>query len=217
MIRLAKRDEPQVLREHAASWEKVLRDHEANGTKPTKADLERYNNIETKAALLVETAEKCAYCESKFRHITPGDIEHIVPKRLGPEWRFKWENLTLACTTCNTKKGAKEDLVDPYIDDPEQLFHSCGPAMLPDPSSGKALATEAALELNRSALVDRRTERLRNLHRMLIIAQQQTDASHREILLNELRLKETRSDAEFAAMSRAYVSDLVARGIITAA
>jgi uncharacterized protein (TIGR02646 family) len=214
MIKLRKGPEPAVLETNRATWERVLRAHDANQTTPSKTELSRYGHPEIKSALLNETSEKCAYCESKFQHIYPGDVEHVVPKRNGHEYRFKWSNLTMACSTCNTNKGIKENLIDPYDDDPETVFQQAGPAMLPDPTNDKAGATEISLGLNRKGLIERRTERLRNLHRMLKIALAQTDPTYREIYLNELRVKETRDGAEYAAMARWYVNDLASRGII---
>lgn len=138
MIKLTKGNEPIVLRENREAWERVLREHETNGTEPTKAELGRYNHPEIKEALLTETAEKCAYCESKLRHITYGDIEHIVPKKSGPEHRFRWDNLTIGCDVCNTRKGKNEDLIDPYLDDPDREFMMMGPMMLANPESDRA-------------------------------------------------------------------------------
>jgi len=216
MIKLNKLSEPQLLRNNRAAWEQALRDHEANGTEPTKTDLNRYGHQDIKSVLLAETNEKCAYCESIFRHIYPGDVEHITPKRNGIEFRFAWDNLTISCSTCNTCKGVKEGLVDPYVDDPEALFQQAGPLMLAIPESNKAMATEIALTLNRQALIERRATRLKALSLILKIALDQTDENYREILLDELRIKETSNDAEFAAMSRWYVGDLIARGVIAA-
>lgn len=216
MIKLNKGLEPQILQDNRIAWEQALRDHEANGTIPSKAELSRYGHQDIKAALLSETHEKCAYCESIFRHVYPGDVEHVTPKRNGIQFRFTWGNLTIACSTCNTHKGVKEGLVDPYVDDPEIVFQHAGPAMLADPADNKAYVTESALALNRNALVERRMNRLKGLHRMLKIALDQPDPYSREILLDELRIKEIRDDVEFAAMSRWFVRDLIARGIIPA-
>jgi hypothetical protein len=69
MIRLQKTAKPDILVNSAAAWTKVLTDHQAAGTKPTDSEKARYRHAEVKAALLVETVEKCAYCESKLRHI----------------------------------------------------------------------------------------------------------------------------------------------------
>lgn len=212
MIKLHKSQEPEVLRQNRVTWEQALRDHQANGTAPTKAELNRYGHPDIKAALLAETKNKCAYCESLFRHVAPGDIEHVTPKRNGIAYRFAWANLTIACPTCNTNKGVKEGLVDPYLDDPESLFQHAGPAMLADPTSGIALTTEVALDLNRDALVERRTNRLKRLHQLLTLALSQTDQNTRKVLLDDLRVKETRDEAEFAAMSRWFVRDQTAQG-----
>jgi hypothetical protein len=214
MIKLKKGEEPAVLAANKAAWEQTLRDHNANGTEPSKTDLSRYGHPDIKSALLIETHEKCAYCESQFRHVHPGDVEHVIPKRNGHQYRFQWTNLTISCSTCNTNKGVKENLVDPYDDEPATAFQHAGPVILADPTDNKAGATEIALGLNRQGLIERRTERLKNLHRMLKIALDQTDPIYRDIYLDELRLKETRDDAEYAAMSRWYVSDLMSKGII---
>jgi uncharacterized protein (TIGR02646 family) len=59
----------------------------------------------------------CAYCESKLRHITYGDIEHIVAKAVDQSRTYDWTNLTIACDVCNTEKSDEEGLVDPYTED----------------------------------------------------------------------------------------------------
>ncbi|WIB42153.1 hypothetical protein DEJ11_15160 [Curtobacterium sp. MCLR17_058] len=43
------------------------------------------------------------------------DAEHIVPKRLHPEFMFTPENLALSCPDCNGPKWDKETLVDPTL------------------------------------------------------------------------------------------------------
>src|SRR5215471_10914023 len=98
MIKLLKGTEPPILRDNRATWEQVLRDHVANGTTPSKTELNRYGHADIKAALLAETNAKCAYCESIFRHVYPGDVEHATPKRNGVQFRFAWDNLTIACS-----------------------------------------------------------------------------------------------------------------------
>ncbi|WP_391564527.1 HNH endonuclease [Sinorhizobium meliloti] len=214
MIKLTKSKEPEILQKNRVSWEKTLFDHAASGTEPTQADLNRYNHPDIKSALLAETGEKCAYCESKIRHITYGDIEHIVPKRLAPEHRFKWDNLTIGCDTCNTKKGIKENLIDPYRDDPETEFVVMGPMLLPDPQSDRAKVTESALDLNRKALMERRAERIKALHSLVQIALSLKEEGDQKVLFDEIRLRETTDEVEYAALSRSYVRELQAKGII---
>ncbi len=216
MIRLTKGDEPIVLRDNREAWEQVLRDHATNGTEPSKADLNRYNEDGIKSALISETGGKCAYCESKFRHVTYGDIEHIVPKKLGVEHRFRWENLTLGCDVCNTKKGSRENLVDPYVDDPENEFIILGPMVLPHPESDRATVTESALDLNRKDLLERRAERIKYLQKLLRIALSMREEADRRVLLDELRTVETTDNVEYAALSRSFIRDLQLKGILPA-
>ncbi len=46
---------------------------------------------------------RCNYCE----HNEGGDIEHILPKSVYPQYTFTWENYLLACTNCNRYKSDK--------------------------------------------------------------------------------------------------------------
>lgn len=55
---------------------------------------------EVREWLLENRGRKCAYCK---KTTTPLQIEHIVPKSRGGSNRL--ENLTLACESCNQKKG----------------------------------------------------------------------------------------------------------------
>ncbi len=216
MIKIKKGLEPQVISDNIADWEQVLRDHELAGSKPTEAELGRYRADEIKNALLAETHEKCAYCESRFRHVYYGDIEHVTPKKLGIEFRFRWENLTLACKICNTNKGIQENLVDPNVHSPEDLFCIEGPAILPVPESTMARLTEIVIDLNRPQLIERRNERLRRLHDLLTLAIETTDPDLKEALFDQLRSRETADSVEYAAMSRAYVGAQIARKRIPA-
>lgn len=56
----------------------------------------------------------CAYCRMRLHanEATP-EIDHIIPKKLKPEWMYEPFNLCLSCKLCNTKKGhKKKTLVD---------------------------------------------------------------------------------------------------------
>jgi uncharacterized protein (TIGR02646 family) len=72
-----------------------------------------YSNQEVKEALIELFNGKCAYCESSFLHVYPGDIEHFRPKaeieevlpgKPGYYWlAANWDNLLLSCRNCNQK------------------------------------------------------------------------------------------------------------------
>jgi uncharacterized protein (TIGR02646 family) len=73
-----------------------------------------YADPQVKDALIQLFRSKCAYCESTFRHVYSGDIEHFRPKgeieeadpdtRPGYYWlAADWDNLLLSCRNCNQK------------------------------------------------------------------------------------------------------------------
>ena len=131
MIKLTKGKKPQVLIDNAAKWTEEYLDCIQSGKNPSETIAHRYNQPEIKSALERETYGKCAYCESKLKHVEFGDIEHILPKHKNarPDLYVEWDNLTLACEVCNRK--CKKDyfdpqmpLINPYIDDPDKVFYS---------------------------------------------------------------------------------------------
>jgi hypothetical protein len=214
MIRLDKGPEPSELALHKNQWTQVIADHHSAGTNPTKADKSRYNHPTIKSALLNETRGKCAYCESKFGHVTYGDVEHIVAKKNGVHLMFEWVNLTISCDVCNTNKGDKDDIVDPYICDPAELFICSGPMILPRPGHDLAMLTEYAMKLNRPSLIERRADRIKQLHDIVLLAVNHPNASVKRAIIEDLKASETSGDREFAAVSRAYIGELQTSGVI---
>jgi uncharacterized protein (TIGR02646 family) len=218
MIHLTKIAAPQILVQQTAKWTAELLAAIAGGTKLSDARKARYNHPDIKQALLQETHGKCAYCESKLRHITYGDIEHIIPKAVEPARTYEWINLTTACDICNTEKSNEEGLVDPYIDDPEQIhFRFMGPMITIVPGSEPAKLTLTLLKLNRPELMEKRKERVEDLGRRLeeIIATK--DETTRRILIKALVESEAADNAEFAACVRAYIRDKKHDGVIPTA
>lgn len=206
MIKLTKVEEPDVLKENGAAWLKVLEDKVAAEEKPTEAEKGRYRHQDIKAALRAETHGKCAYCESFLLHIAFGDIEHVVPKSSDIKQTFRWDNLTLACDVCNTAKGTSENIVDPYIDDPQVQFKFVGPMIFPDSTSDKAINTEKKLKLNRRELLERRSDRLKALSDQILIIARVHDPELKATLVTDLEQVETGSDREFAAFAQTFIS-----------
>ncbi len=75
-----------------------------------------YKNPELVSALETTFGTKCAYCESRFAHVTPKDIEHFRPKseietgsgalRPGYFWLAgEWDNLLVSCPECNRARN----------------------------------------------------------------------------------------------------------------
>ena len=64
----------------------------------------------------------CAYCHTA-EHLTVSifECEHIIPKTAGGETIF--ENLCLACPTCNRYKATRKEMIDSQTDELTSIFH----------------------------------------------------------------------------------------------
>lgn len=84
------------------------------GTKVLKPRRAVYAARDVKARLIADQHRKCAYCETRFLHSSPGDVEHYRPKAgyrqadgqavQGPGYywlAYEWTNLLFACEDCN--------------------------------------------------------------------------------------------------------------------
>lgn len=212
MIKLEKGPIPQVLKDKGAEWKKLLVAKLSSGT-ASQADKTRYRHTDIKAALEAETHGKCAYCESKLKHIHHGDVEHIIPKSKEPQQTFEWDNLTLACEICNQNKSDKDpedsQLLDPYVDDPVLHLMFLGPFIFPTGTS-KGISTRLLLELDRAPLIERRKEKLDKVVSILsAVSRPDLPIEVRKAILKDVRDKEAASNMEFSAMVKTAVSEFV--------
>ncbi len=213
---------PAILATNEATWRNELLARLASGQKPTGAMLDRYRHPQIKDALLAETAEKCAYCESKVRHVTYGDIEHVAPKSKVPAKAYEWGNLTLACDVCNTNKGdtysddpalSQDALVDPYHDDPRAHFLFMREVVSPRPDSLRGKATEAVIKLTRPELLERRRERMKFIDG-LVGVYTLADPAYRPMLLQDLYDNHLRDIDEYVGVTSAYIEHLKSIGVL---
>ena len=180
----------------------------ANHVEPSGYLRTRYSDPEIKSSLIKETHAKCAYCESKFLHIAYGDVEHVIPKSVRPDLSFEWTNLTLACDRCNTNKGAytgeHDRILDPYATEPSSHMNIFGPLIFAKPGDGDGKITVMELDLNRTPLVERRTERLKRLSELVEIMATTTDHDLHETLRRDIERNELTDDKEYAAFGRKF-------------
>lgn len=67
-------------------------------------------------------SHRCAYCQTaESLTVAIFEIEHIVPRSAGSETRF--DNLCLACPTCNRYKADRQTGVPPTLGQSAPLFH----------------------------------------------------------------------------------------------
>lgn len=207
MIRLVKNAKPFVLTLHSLNWTwQYIRRMGGDNSVPLAA-LTRYRHPQIKSALLAETHDKCAYCESKITHVAYGDVEHIRPKKHFPLLVVEWTNLTIACDRCNTNKDDYWDpatpLVDPYADPVEDLLQFNGPMVFAEFGSG-AYLTVQRLKLNRVELMTRRADALEEIERLLALRGAQPPGGIRALLEDEIRVR-TQPTAEFSAVASAFL------------
>lgn len=208
MIRMTKEPEPNILQKKGSEWKNSILQKLKTGQELTKADKSRYSHRDIKEALVKETKGKCCYCESKIRHITYGDIEHICPKSENPELWVEWTNLTLACDVCNTNKGTfnitNNNFIDPYAVDPEKKFWFAGPIIIPMPGDVAANICEQKLQLNREELVNQRIKKIKNLVRHLQLITSTDNVDLKQLLIDDMK-RETEDDQEYAALARGFL------------
>lgn len=213
MIRLKKIDIPKVLEINFQKWTSNILAKLQRGEQLSNSDKGHYNHKEIKEALILETNEKCAYCESKLRHIAYGDIEHITPKVDSPELWFKWENLTLACDICNTNKASKNGIIDPYVNNPDEETFFCGSVIFPIPGNDCASLSIRELDLNRSELIGKRQEKIENLFRLLEVIARTENPRLKEILSADFNMELT-SDKEYSALAKSVKLIATTKGLL---
>lgn len=211
MRKIKKLKMPQVLVINAAKWTQEYCSCLSAGQKPSEEVATRYKDPAIKAMLEQETHEKCAYCESKMKHISYGDIEHILPKNKNarPDLYVEWSNLTLACEQCNRSGKRKYynpqlSLINPYVDDPDQHLKDIGPLIMPVPGDDRAYVTRNILKLNRPALVERRTERIESVEALLISWAKEQNETVKEVMEGQLH-EEYAEDKEFSSTIKEYL------------
>lgn len=111
---------PTYLEENASIWTRELlakiEECKQNNTKVPDAFYNHYNQDDVKERLKKMYKSLCCYCESRIGVVEFGHIEHRKPKKKFPENTYNWDNLHLACTRCNTKKGNKYSRQHPILD-----------------------------------------------------------------------------------------------------
>lgn len=68
---------------------------------------DRYKLDDIRDALIAIYKHKCAYCEQKMERY---NVEHYRPKKIYYWLAFSWDNLIMACPTCNGFKGLHFEL-----------------------------------------------------------------------------------------------------------
>lgn len=141
MIQVVRQPKPDILIEKEEEWtQNVIRLVNVYGTYGDIPDSikdrieEKYRHNQIKRQLKRTSHKKCVYCEARVRDTRSNNqperfkltVEHFYPKSIYPDQIFKWENLFLACGSCNSCKGNHDPdvvpIVNPETENPEEYF-----------------------------------------------------------------------------------------------
>jgi hypothetical protein len=208
MIRIESRPTPEAI-SRLEHLESIRREQlEAKQDLPPSV-AEGYRDPRVKESIVAETNGKCAYCESKMRHVDWGDVEHIDPKSKYPDRLLDYSNLTLACAVCNGNKSDYDDpacqLLNPYVDDVDANLFPLGPLIWHRPAATRGETTVVRLRLNRSELVQRREQRLRDVSCLADKYAQLPDGALRSAIREQLQ-QEAQAESEFSMVVHGYLT-----------
>lgn len=81
-----------------------------------------YIRVDLQREIRTRFADCCAYCRTaEVLTVTTFEFEHITPRSAGGETVF--ENLCLACPSCNRYKAQRQTASDPSTEQIVPLFH----------------------------------------------------------------------------------------------
>ena len=81
-----------------------------------------YIPVELQRKIRTHFFDRCAYCQTtEALTVAIFEIEHIIPRSAQGQTVF--ENLCLACPTCNRYKANRQEALDPVSNEMVPLFH----------------------------------------------------------------------------------------------
>jgi uncharacterized protein (TIGR02646 family) len=148
-------------------------------------------------ALATASHAKCVFCE----RVNARTVDHFYPKERYPKRMFRWGNLLLCCSDCNTAKGARfprhnrqPALIDPTREDPAEFFawNLTTGGMLGVSNRARrarARATRDLLRLDDQPLQDERREKYETVRYLLarVVRETPVRADTRRRVQAELR------------------------------
>ncbi|KIR18985.1 hypothetical protein PFLU4_05640 [Pseudomonas fluorescens] len=134
MIKLTRKDEPEVLRINKVRWLAELRaaidkygSYKNIPISEKNSLTASYRHQDIKAALIESSYGKCAFCECVPAEGGNVEVEHFKPKSIYPDLTFEWTNFLPSCRKCNGTKlfhdTGLEPIINPYDDDPSLVFY----------------------------------------------------------------------------------------------
>lgn len=115
----------------------------------------------TKDQLLIETGNKCAYCETPTAVVAYGDVEHYRPKSKYWWLAYVYDNYLASCTICNQRfKSANYEHAGPAMPAPavtaamsDADLKTLAKASIPDPLKATAVSAFEAAHVAEDPLI----------------------------------------------------------------
>lgn len=170
-----------------------------------------YKHAKNKEALKNASYDKCMYCESKISHIDFAHVEHIKPKaqNLFPHLEFVWDNHGYSCPKCNNAKSDKYfsgcEFINPYDENPNIHLHAFGALLFHKQGSERGEITIAEIELNRSELIEKRTNRISDIQNAINACFRTSNSTLRQLAIDALK-EEAEDDKEYSLFVKALLT-----------
>lgn len=227
MIQITKPAEiPLILQtKGAAKCNEMCADYD-KGVRKFKFDGEIYGHQEVKDLLIQIQNDKCVYCETKFTHDSPGDIEHFRPKSLYYWLAYDWKNLFLSCEECNRRHkrnnfplsnpadrnnshhDAREEalyFIHPEDENPEDYISFRGEIIFAVNGDIRGRETIKGIGLDRTKLENDRRNHLKRLKFIFDLAQNNPPSPLRDEALAYIQ-ESASADGEYSAMVKAALA-----------
>ena len=168
---------------------------------------------EVVAALKLETAKKCMYCECFIDDASYSAVEHIQPKSKFEDLVLEWSNLGLACARCNTNKGEywtsdpELQMLNPYDDALDVHIEFRGPLTIAALSSTRGRNTVRKFKfVEREDLLVSRMRAIEDLEAKLRLWHDEENDERKALYAEDVSAAIS-SDREFSAVLTAYATE----------
>ena len=229
MIRVNKPEEiPPILKAKGAQKRiEFCNSHDAGG-RSFDFDKKIYGHKDVKKLLCEIQNDKCVFCETKFTHDSPGDVEHFRPKSVYYWLAYEWANLFLACEECNRRykkdnfplveesqravshrgdmRREQPLFIHPADENPEEFISFRGEIIFPINENSRGEATIKGVGLDRVKLEADRRNYLRNLKLIFDLARNSPPTPLRDEALAHLQ-RCASEKGEYSAMIKAALKD----------
>jgi uncharacterized protein (TIGR02646 family) len=91
-----------MRRQYYADLAAYRRGKRSESPRRPEAESRHYAHPTVRVSLEAMFGTKCAYCETEVRASGRQQIEHYRPQSIYPALAYRWENLLLACSECNS-------------------------------------------------------------------------------------------------------------------